>query len=231
MSGKSFARTVVSVALAGAATASAASAQSAASQKPVAPAAAVANKNTYEEMYARYLEEAKHTPAPANNWMADLMTDVRARHVNDLVTIRIEENLVASGSADANVTKTSKVDVTMPTPFSKLLNKVSPTNSDTEFKGAGGSSRNSTITATLTARVTDVLPNGDLVVEGVRQIEVNTDRQVVVLTGVVRQNDIGLDNVTSSTTVGQLRIQCIGQGLVKDGLSPGWLVRALNKIF
>ena len=230
MSGKSFARIVAAVALVGAA-APAAFAQSAASQKPVAPAAAVANRNTYEEMYARYLEEAKHTPAPSNNWMADLMTDVRARHVNDLVTIRIVENLVASGSADASVTKTSKVDVTMPTPFSKLLNKVSPTGGDTEFKGSGGSSRNSTITATLTARVTDVLPNGDLVVEGVRQIEVNTDRQVVVLTGVVRQNDIGLDNVTSSATVGQLRIQCIGQGLIKDGLSPGWLIRMLNKIF
>jgi flagellar L-ring protein precursor FlgH len=230
MNGKSFAGVVVAVALVGAA-APAAFAQSAASQKPIAPAAAVANKNTYEEMYARYLEEAKHTPAPANNWMADLMMDVRARHVNDLVTIRIEENLVASGSADANVTKTTKATAAMPSPISKLLNKVSPTNTDTEFKGSGGSSRNSTITANLTARVTDVLPNGDLVVEGVRQIEINTDRQVVVLTGVIRQNDIGLDNVTSSATVGQLRIQCIGQGLVKDGLSPGWLVRVLNKIF
>jgi flagellar L-ring protein precursor FlgH len=230
MSGKSFTRIVVSVALVGAA-APLVHAQSAASQKPVSPAAAVANKNTYEEMYSHYLEEAKHTPAPSNNWMADLMTDVRARHVNDLVTIRVEENLVASGSADANVTKTTKATVTMPSPISKLLNKISPSTSDTEFKGSGGSSRNSTITATMTVRVTDVLPNGDLVVEGVRQIEINTDRQVVVLTGVVRQNDIGLDNVTSSATVGQLRIQCIGQGLVKDGLSPGWLVRVLNKIF
>jgi flagellar L-ring protein precursor FlgH len=229
MSGKSLARIVIAVAVVGAP--ASAVAQTAASQKPVVPAAAVSNKNTYEEMYAHYLEEAKHTPAPSNNWMADLMTDVRARHVNDLVTIRIEENLVASGSADASVTKTSKAGVTMPTPFSKLLNKVSPANSDTEFKGSGGSSRNSTITANLTARVTDVLPNGDLVVEGVRQIEINTDRQVVVLTGVIRQNDIGLDNVTSSATVGQLRIQCIGQGLVKDGLTPGWLIRMLNKIF
>jgi flagellar L-ring protein precursor FlgH len=222
---------LVAVALAGAAAAPAAGAQTTASQKPVSPAAAVANKNTYEEMYSRYLEEAKHTPAPSGNWMADLMSDVRARHVNDLVTIRVEENLAATGSADANVVKTTKIDTTMPSPFSKLLSKVAPTNSDSEFKGSGGSSRTGTFTAMLTARVTDVLPNGDLVVEGVRQIEINTDRQVVVLTGVVRQNDIGLDNTTSSSTVGQLRIQCIGQGLVKDGLSPGWLARAMNKIF
>jgi flagellar basal body L-ring protein FlgH len=52
-----------------------------------------------------------------------------------------------------------------------------------------------------------------------------------VLTGVLRQADLGLDNIAASSSVGQLRIQCIGQGLVKDGLTPGWLVRALNKIF
>jgi flagellar L-ring protein precursor FlgH len=222
-------RKVLAFAAGSALCASSAAAQS--TQKPIGPAASVAKQNTYEEMYQRYLEEAKHTPAPSTNWMADLMSDVRARHVNDLVTVRIEENLVASGSADASVVKTTKIDGTMPTPLSKLLSKVAPTTTDSEFKGSGGSTRNSTITAMLTARVTDVLPNGDLVVEGVRQIEVNTDRQVVVLTGVVRQADIGLDNVTLSSTVGQLRIQCIGQGLVKDNLSPGWLARVLNKIF
>jgi len=202
-----------------------------AQQKPVTPAAAVANRNTYEDMYQRYLEEAKHTPAPSTTWMADLMTDVRARHVNDLVTVRIVENLAASGSADANVSKTTKATASLPTPFSKALGKISPASSETDFKGSGASTRNSTITAVMTARVTDVLPNGDLVVEGVRQIEVNTDRQIVVLTGVIRQADIGLDNVTLSSTVGQLRIQCVGQGLIKDNLSPGWLVRVLNKIF
>lgn len=220
---------VLAVTLGALAMAAVASAQS--SQKPVAPTAAVNKQNTYEELYERYLEEAKHTPAPSTTWMADLMSDVRAHHVNDLVTVNISENLAAAGSADASVVKTTKIDTTMPTPLGTLLNKVSPTNSDSEFKGSGGSSRNTTITAVMTVRVKDVLPNGDLVVEGVRQIEINTDKQVVVLTGVVRQADIALDNTTSSSTVGQLRIQCIGQGLVKDGLTPGWLARALNKIF
>jgi flagellar L-ring protein precursor FlgH len=222
-------RRILALALGGLCVASAASAQT--TQKVAAPAAAVSKNNTYEELYERYLEEAKHTPAPSTSWMADLVSDVRAHRVNDLVTVTINENLSASGSADASVVKTTKIDTTMPSPFSKLLSKVAPTNSDSEFKGSGGSTRNSTITAVMTARVTEVLPNGDLVLEGVRQIEVNTDKQVVVLTGVVRQADIALDNTTSSSTVGQLRIQCIGQGLVKDGLSPGWLARALNKIF
>ena len=79
-------------------------------------------------MYQRYLEEAKHTPAPSTNWMADLMSDVRARHVNDLVTVRIEENLAASGSADASVVNTTKIDGSMPSPLGKAaLSKVAPT--------------------------------------------------------------------------------------------------------
>jgi flagellar L-ring protein precursor FlgH len=87
------------------------------------------------------------------------------------------------------------------------------------------------MTATVTGRVIEVLPNGDMVVEGVREIQVNNDRQIVVLTGVIRPTDVLPGNVVSSASVGQLRIQCIGKGLIKDSLSPGWVIRFLNKIF
>ena len=83
----------------------------------------------------------------------------------------------------------------------------------------------------MTARVSDVLPNGDLVVEGVREIEINGDRQFVVLTGVVRAADIGQSNVVLSTAIGQLQIRYFGRGLMKDNLKPGWLIRVLNKVF
>jgi len=76
-----------------------------------------------------------------------------------------------------------------------------------------------------------VLPNGDLVLEGVREIDIYGDRQVLVVTGIVRVADIGPGNVVASTAVGQMRIRYFGRGLIKDNLSPGWLVRVLNKIF
>jgi flagellar L-ring protein precursor FlgH len=76
-----------------------------------------------------------------------------------------------------------------------------------------------------------VLPNGDMVVEGVREIEINGDHQIVVLSGVVRPVDIDQNNVVLSTEIGQLRIRYFGKGLMKDNLKPGWLVRALNKVF
>ena len=83
----------------------------------------------------------------------------------------------------------------------------------------------------MTARVAEVLPNGDLVLEGVREIDINGDRQLVVLTGVARPDDIAPTNMVLSTQVGQLRIRYFGRGLIKDNLKPGWLIRVLNKIF
>jgi flagellar L-ring protein precursor FlgH len=83
----------------------------------------------------------------------------------------------------------------------------------------------------MTARVTDVLPTGDLVIEGVREVDINGDRNIVVLSGVVRTADILPGNIVPSTAIGELRIRSLSQGLIHDTLQPGWLVRALNKIF
>lgn len=204
----------------------------AAAQKNAPPAPSVATaQQSYETLYQRYLDDARRVPDRNGAWMTDLFLDTRARRANDLLTISIVESLNASGAADANVSKASKADVSLPSPLSKALNKVVPNSASSDFKGAGATTRVTTMTATMTVRVTDVLPNGDLVVEGIREIEINSERQLVVLTGVVRQVDISTANVVSSNAVGQLRIQCVGRGLSRDSLSPGWLVRILNKIF
>ena len=196
------------------------------------PSATATTAQSYDALYQKYLDEARRTPTPASGWIANLMSDPRAHRTNDLVTVNVVESLSASGTADANTAKTTKSSVSLPpSPIATGINKVLPAATDNEFKGSGETSRNTTMTATMTARVTETLPNGDLVVEGVREILINDERQLVVLTGVVRQADINSLNVVSSNAVGQLRIQCIGKGLMKDSLSPGWLVRALNKVF
>lgn len=102
---------------------------------------------------------------------------------------------------------------------------------NTDFKGTGTTTRAGELSALMTARVSDLLPNGDMVVEGVREIEINGDRQIVVLTGVVRAADVDRSNLVLSTSIGQLRIRYFGRGLIKDNLKPGWLIRALNKVF
>jgi len=69
------------------------------------------------------------------------------------------------------------------------------------------------------------------VLEGTREIDINGDRQIVVLTGVIRKADLLPDNSVLSTRIGQLRIRYFGQGLMKDNVKPGWLLRIINKIF
>jgi flagellar L-ring protein precursor FlgH len=211
-------------------------------QKPV-PGQIASDK--YDEQLARYLESARQqatagTPAAnRNDWMNGLMGDMRARKQNDLVTIRVVESITATGTADSNLSKASSGSASVPGLFgveSKLPSLIDPANlasthSDTSFKGAGTTTRAGELTAVVTGRVAEVLPNGDLFIESVREIAINGDRQVVVLTGVARVADISPSNVVMSTSLGELQIRYFGRGLIKDSLSPGWLIRILNKIF
>jgi flagellar L-ring protein precursor FlgH len=205
----------------------------------LAPAPALAQQDpktlsakNYEEIYERYLVSARKLNAPAGLWMADLTADLTARRVNDLVTVRVIESLSATGSANSTTGKASEASVDFPAPqVAKQLARIVPNSSETSFSGTGGTTRTTELSATITARVVEVLPSGDLVVEGVREVDINGDRSVVVLTGVIRAVDVLPGNVIPSTRIGQLRIRSLSQGLIKDSLSPGWLIRILNKIF
>ena len=200
--------------------------------------------DVYDVLYARYLESARRTPpapaaGPSIDWISKLGLDSRARSINDLVTIRVVENIEGAGSADSALDKNSKAAAGVTQMFGAekaLPSAVDPTNlvgasSGTQFKGSGATSRSGTLSATITARVMEVLPNGDLVLEGAREIEINGDRQMVVLTGVARPRDVSDQNIVLSPKIGQLRIRYFGRGLMKDNLKPGWLIRVLNKVF
>lgn len=198
--------------------------------------------SSYEQLYQRYLQSARSSdaaPGASIGWMASLASDPRARQVNDLVTVRVIENITAVGKADSTLNKASAASAATPNLFGvekKLPGWIDPTrlagvSADSKFQGGGATTRTGELTAVITVRVAEVLPNGDLVLEGAREIEINGDRQMVVLTGVVRPFDIGPNNVVLSTQVGQLSIRYFGNGLIKDNLRPGFLIRLLNKIF
>ena len=205
-----------------------------------APAKPVDN---YDELFRQYLASARAAatapPTPDSLWMAGLSGDLRARRVNDLVTVHVTEVVSARGSADSSLDKDSSASASVTNLFgaeSKFPGWLDPTNlaaigANTEFKGGGSTTRAGSLTAVISARVAEVLPNGDHALEGVREIDINGDRQIIVLTGVVRAADIGPGNVVPSTAIGQMRIRYFGRGLIKDNLQPGWLVRTLNKIF
>ena len=199
--------------------------------------------DNYDELFRQYIASARATataaPSPDSLWMAGLSGDLRARRLNDLVTVRVLEVISAQGSADSSLDKESNASAAVTNLFgaeSNFPGWLDPTNlaafgTNTSFSGGGSTQRAGSLSAVITARVAEVLPNGDLALEGVREIEINGDRQIIVLTGVVRPSEIGPGNVVTSTAIGQMRIRYFGRGLIKDNLQPGWLVRVLNKVF
>jgi flagellar L-ring protein precursor FlgH len=199
--------------------------------------------DNYDELVAKYLDAARRQNSggavAGSGWMNGLMGDQRARNVNDLVTVQVLESMTATGAADSSLSKKGVATIGVPSIFGlegALPSSVSAADlvsagTNTDFKGGGTTTRTGQLSAVITARVAEVLPNGDLVLEGVREVEINGDRQIVVLTGIARVADIGARNVLPSPAIGQLRIRYFGKGLMKDSLSPGWLVKFLNKIF
>jgi flagellar L-ring protein precursor FlgH len=168
-------------------------------------------------------------------YRSDLFRDPKARFVNDIVTIKVSESTQALASADAKNTRATAATAGMEKLFG-LEKKISelPTmvsgKSDSSFEGKGSTSRATTLETTLTARVIDVLPNGYLVVEGMREIRVNNENQSVYLTGVVRPEDIRAGNVVLSSAVAQMSVRVQGRGVVSQPIKPGWLYRILTGV-
>ena len=192
----------------------------------------------------KYLQEALKQSAPpvqpsaGSLWspssrLTDVASDVRAVQVDDLVTIVVSEQASAVATG---VTKTSRASAAQ-SQISALAGKKSATsaaqnllnlNSTQSLDGAGTTSRGATITATLSARVTHVLPNGYLVLEGTKDMEVNSERQLVTVRGVIRPADLTTGNVIGSNQIAQMEIKINGKGVINDSIHrPNILYRLL----
>ena len=100
-----------------------------------------------------------------------------------------------------------------------------------DFDGSGSTSRSGDLSAFITCRVTQVLPNGNLHIVGSREVLVNHETQMIILSGVIRPRDINDDNVILSTFVSDAKIAYSGSGIVNDRQRPGWLANLLNSVW
>jgi flagellar L-ring protein precursor FlgH len=210
------------------------------------PATAADKKKKSAEPSAldRYLQEALKQPAtpvvpsagslwsPASR-LTEVGADVRAAQVDDLVTVVVNEqaSAVATGATKTSRASAAKSDISaLGGPKSatgaaqNLLNLASSQSLD----GSGTTSRGATLTTTLSARVTHVLPNGYLVLEGTKEVMVNSEHQEVTVRGVIRPADLTTGNVISSNQIAQMEIKINGKGVVNDAVRrPNILYRIL----
>jgi len=178
-------------------------------------------------------------------WQASsggLTEDLKARRRGDTLTIVITETASASKEAKTDTSRGSTVNAGIPNfmglekvgllknnigDLSKLINA----SVDSSYKGSGSTSRAENLKATMTARVIDVLPNGNMLIEGRRNIKVNNEDQEIILEGTVRPRDIGADNVVNSIYIADARISYSGRGIISDRQSPGWLMNIVDKLW
>ena len=156
--------------------------------------------------------------------------DHKALRVGDIITVAIVENAKANNTADTDLSRTSSLDASLSSWFGKdkflqlfkVGNDLIKSSSENTHKGAGTTTREGQLTATITAVVKEVLPNGNLVIRGTRAVAVNNEEQYIVITGVVRPLDVSRDNVVLSTQVADANIAIGGTGVVADKQRSGW---------
>jgi flagellar L-ring protein precursor FlgH len=178
-------------------------------------------------------------PQPENNGglytqgrYLSLFADVRAAQVGDIVSIVLVESTDASKSADTALDRASGIDIGNPTVFGKPVSinggeydlSVSA-QSESNFAGEAESSQSNSLQGSIAVQVSEVLPNGNLVVQGEKWIRINQGDEYIRLRGIIRPQDLSPTNTIPSTRVADARISYSGIGVVDETNTPGWLTR------
>jgi flagellar L-ring protein precursor FlgH len=157
----------------------------------------------------------------AGGRLADGFRDVRASQTYDLVTIIVLDKASAVSTGGTNTSRKSNVKASVTSLFgpkraTSALSNLAATTNNQQLQGQGTTSRGSTLTTTVTAEVTDVLPNGNLVIQGRKEIAVNSEKQVITVRGIIRPDDLSPLNSIPSDRVARMEILVNGKGVVND---------------
>jgi flagellar L-ring protein precursor FlgH len=187
-----------------------------------------------------------------NGLLSDMFRDAKAWNVGDIVTIRIEESSNATNKANTKTGRESSLEAGIDTLFTlddwyqdEVLDSYSDKwpkfnpfgtpsvkgSMSSDFDGSGTTTRSGDLNAYMTARITEVLPNGDFRILGSREVMVNNENQLIILSGVIRPRDISPENIILSTYISEAKIAYSGSGVINDRQRPGWLANLLNTVW
>jgi flagellar L-ring protein FlgH len=211
--------------------------------KAVDSRSTVIPKNLYAKPVKKKPEEGALWPG--NTRGNFLFGDDKAAKIGDIITVTINENATSTQSATTNTAKDTSINMQAPNVLGlpSNLGIQNFLNMGTQFdpsvnasiansmQGTGTVTRNGTLTATISAIITDIVPSGNLRIEGRRSVTVNNEEQIMILRGVVRPQDINFDNTISSTLIADAAISYTGEGVVADEQRKGWLARVFSKVW
>jgi flagellar L-ring protein FlgH len=166
-------------------------------------------------------------PAPS------MFSDRIARRVGDVVTVQIVENTTAAATANTNTKEEYNASLdgsgSGGLKFIPLFSGSGATKS--EHKGNGNTIRQGHLTGTVTAKVVEIFPNGNLRIEAQKSVIINGEKQMTILSGVIRPEDISTQNMISSDLIADAQITFKGKGVLANTERPGIFARIFDWIF
>jgi flagellar L-ring protein FlgH len=197
--------------------------------------------HTLSQYIARMQSEASApVSVPGSLWvdsgrLASLATDYKAAAVGDLITITVVQDLTSTNSGAVSTARSYSASSGVDSLPGKLkvggAANLLGLHSAENLAGKGQASSSSTLTTTLAGRVAAVLGNGNLVIEAERVINMNHEKQTIILRGLVRRGDIGPNNTVASNTIGDLELEIKGKGVISEGVRPPHpVLRAILRI-
>lgn len=199
----------------------------------------------YTEPEQRYNNPGSLFSTAENN---DLYADNRARRVGDIILIKVVENAKSKSKADTTADRETTSSIGIAAAFNRDSMGIFPgaggtlsgkigvdpmlsTRSSSTLNAAGETKRENYVTATIGARVLNVLPGGVLQLQGARAVRVNEETQYMVISGLVRAQDVAADNSVQSTQLADSKVEYYGEGVLADKQKQGWLTRLLDNIW
>jgi flagellar L-ring protein FlgH len=202
----------------------------------------VIQSESLDQYLQRMQQSALIAPPPSTGslWvdrgrLADLGADYKARHVGDLITITVVQNITATNggsvSSTRNLSASSGIS-SLPAQLKtgNVASLFSPT-SAYSLAGKGQAATTSSLTTSLAGRVVAVLPSGALVIEAERELTMNNERQTVLLRGLVRPGDVAPNGAVPSNAIANLELELKGKGVISEGnRPPNIIVRAILRV-
>jgi len=162
--------------------------------------------------------------------------DTRARRVGDLITVAINETTDVQNQDSRALSKSTNADGSLDTGYggsgtSGNITADYQTSSQRNFDGSTSFNSARNFSDRFTVAVLDVQPNGNMLIGGLRSVEVGQDQRTLVLSGMIRAVDIRADNSVNSQLVANLELKYAGKGVETEYTRQGWLMRKITKIW
>lgn len=175
-----------------------------------------------------------------------LVTDHRAGRVGDIITVLIVETSSVSQKANSSRSRQSDINMevtnwTQPKFYHGLRSNVNSTTKGnmpiygmdgaTKFSGGGTYSGAYNIQTQITTKIIEVLPNKNLVIEGISEVQVNAEKNSVAVSGIIRPQDISPENTVLSTQVADAKVRLLGKGPIQNKTKAGVFEKILDFIW